>query len=1027
MHSSFATPPPITENAEQLYTQAAQKFLASLEDEAAWSPALATILGLLDNNLQKLERLLVTMFAKREAWLPLFGSGADVAHVLANLEDNLHEVRRETIAQVSHKIPVSEKQNLLSLSVFAGNILAGAGSDAPTTHCAELNTLPSDDDEGIIAWQGIVHWLFTAAGTWRKKLDKNCGFPAGENAEEKRLFKEKKQQAMALIESLQDEPGLQEALQDVRTLPSARYSDDQRKLLVAVIEILPIAGAYLGLTFKEKNAVDFTEVSLKARMAMGCLAEPSDLALALDYKIQHILVDEFQDTSPSQIDLLNALTAGWEVDDGRTLFCVGDAMQSIYGFRDANVGLFLRCIEQGLNNLPLQSLRLSSNFRSQAAVVEWVNRTFSQAFPQANDISVGAVSYSPSVAFDSSVEDNAVSVKILPEHATRNDEAEEVVRLVRQAQSESPEGSIGILVRNRPHIADIAPALDRAGVVYRAVDLEPLQNRSVIQDLIALTHALLRPTDRIAWLAILRAPWCGLLLHDLHCVANTCDASTPFMSLLQQAQLALTPRDKELKETSQADLFSQAPSPKSELSADGYGRLSRVVPVLTQAVAQRQRKSLRHWVEGVWLALGGAACLRSEQEGKDAQLFFSLLETLDENTVISGKDALETAIKKLYAQPDTRSDERLQIMTIHKAKGLEFDTVIVPQLQRNPRSDDPELLRWFERTTQNGKTALLLSAISSSGGAKDPVDQHLAVQKKKRDLNETCRLLYVACTRARKRLILLAQLREDEKSASGVKAPSAASLLAPIWPAVAGQIEHVDVVLPESVSDVDDKEVKPPPVLRRLPTAWQCPKVAYKNVLQDYVPYFSHDNMGDLPQQENHSSERLVGTYCHRLLKGLCAANLTVWQGAGDEAGGHRKKWQRELTALGVPISELDAAVAKVQRMLAAISHDEARHWLFTDGYSERKTEYEITSVNAGGVNHYILDLLIVDGDTTWIIDYKTGEPAAGHDREAYLSEALSTYREIMQHYKNAIQKMGYANVRLALYFPLMSSWIEYD
>ena len=133
--------------------------------------------------------------------------------------------------------------------------------------------------------------------------------------------------------------------------------------------------------FREEGAVDFTEVSLRALKALGTEQEPTDLTMRLDARIEHILVDEFQDTSLSQYALLHRLTAEWQPGDGRTLFCVGDPMQSIYRFRQAEVGLFLQAHERGIGHLTLEFVRLSVNFRSAAGIVEWVNHAFDNIFP----------------------------------------------------------------------------------------------------------------------------------------------------------------------------------------------------------------------------------------------------------------------------------------------------------------------------------------------------------------------------------------------------------------------------------------------------------------------------------------------------------------------------------------------------------------------------------------------------------------------------------------------------------------------
>ena len=131
--------------------------------------------------------------------------------------------------------------------------------------------------------------------------------------------------------------------------------------------------------------------------ALGQVDAPEDLALALGHRIQHFLVDEFQDTSYTQFELIEKLTAGWEPGDGRTLFLVGDPMQSIYRFRQADVSLFLKARLEGIGAIRLEPLTLSVNFRSRPGIVEWVNRTFESILPARDDLESGAVAYSPSV------------------------------------------------------------------------------------------------------------------------------------------------------------------------------------------------------------------------------------------------------------------------------------------------------------------------------------------------------------------------------------------------------------------------------------------------------------------------------------------------------------------------------------------------------------------------------------------------------------------------------------------------------
>ena len=188
------------------------------------------------------------------------------------------------------------------------------------------------------------------------------------------------------------------ALAALLALPPAAYTDTQWEVLSAMLELLPRAAAELLVVFGERGQADFTEIAQGAVRALGDADAPTDLLLSLDVRIKHILVDEFQDTSYSQWELLERLTAGWQCDqnggDGRTVFAVGDPMQSIYRFREAEVGLFLRARQTGLGNVPLEALRLTTNFRSQAGIVDWVNATFPRVLPAMEDEISGSVPYS---------------------------------------------------------------------------------------------------------------------------------------------------------------------------------------------------------------------------------------------------------------------------------------------------------------------------------------------------------------------------------------------------------------------------------------------------------------------------------------------------------------------------------------------------------------------------------------------------------------------------------------------------------
>ena len=620
--SGFGGQPKPGDDAEPAYRQAVHQLLSELEKDlptnqtydlfVAESMAgqsgmradLTRLLEHLDNNLQALESLLIALLAKRDQWL---GVVFQAQHTSARpyLEAVLRDIITDSLEAAYQTLELHGSE-LASIADWAATNLQ---ESAPHSHIASLygiTGLPEPTLDELDTWLALAGLLLTGGGTFRKSLTKNEGFPAAKENKDSAAFKSRFTEMVNTI--CEDQPDAVDVINELRNLPPSCYEDNQWELLDCLTRLLPRLAANLDLVFAELGETDFTAVSQAALTALGDEDSPGDIALQLDYRIRHILVDEFQDTASTQLQLLEKLTAGWQAGDGRSLFIVGDGMQSCYSFRNANVGIFLEARQQGIGNLSLEKLDLTVNFRSQSGVVNWVNQQFQRAFPAEDDISRGAVQYSSSNAFKAALEGDAVELYLSPfskadepnnyQDDDANDdmssgnrylaelqEAEAIAHLIKRLRTDYPDDSVALLARGRNHLQQIFPAMGRIGLSWQATDIDSLAQRMAIIDLTSLTRALLNPADRIAWLSILRAPWCGLDLHDLHRIANT--------NLGEQNPVA-KPGDFPII-WQQILLHEQV----TELSAAGTSALARFTPIIQAALATRQRKPLRQWLEGV--------------------------------------------------------------------------------------------------------------------------------------------------------------------------------------------------------------------------------------------------------------------------------------------------------------------------------------------------------------------------------------------------------------------------------------------
>ena len=968
----------VADDPDALYLEAARRQMGAAGQDAK-SPE-ARLLAHLDNRYASAVTLLADMLKARVHWLRRIMPMGPASGLREGLESALERQVYRQVGQLRQAFTDASRKTLAELIIVA---LRNSPGLADNFACTEERI---GDGETLEFWQFAAFLLLTKSGPqWRKKVSKATGFPADES---------RKTDMEDFLDALRDDDGLAIRLDEIKPLPRKAYPDEQWEVLESLLTVLPECAAQLKLVFAEHGEVDYPEVAIAALNSLGEPGEPTDLALFLDYRIRHILVDEFQDTSFEQVQMLKLLTAGWQADDGRTLFLVGDPMQSIYRFREAEVGLFMECTRNGLDagRIPLEALVLSTNFRSQQGLVEWFNDAFEKIMPRVEDLAEAKVRFSASVADKPALDGDAVSVH----PSLGNDEQAEattVARLAAAALAADPDGRVAILVRGRSHLRRILPALRRADLAFRTVDTETLAGRPVIQDLLALTQAMLHPADRGAWLAVLRAPWCGLSLADLLVLMGD-DRRTPVAELMESID-------------------------PDELSADGRVRLQRVRGPLLLSLAERGRYRLRASVENLWLALGGPAVLNEPADIENADSYFRLLEKLDHSGEPADLSRIEEKLGQLYAAPDPAADGRLQIMTIHKSKGLEFDTVIIPGIGKQPADMNRPLLRWLSVVAeQGGEEELLMAPLSATGDDGDPFFKLLKRLDEQRDLYETDRLLYVACTRAKKRLHLLGHATVTEKNPQARAANK--SLLRRMWPVLKDVYEQLPRE-PAAGSDGRPPYTQLP--LVRLPADWQLPVLPVVDTVSP-LPEGGEENAVAIKFDWAKEALRLIGLVVHAELELIGREGLDRWSRA--RVGKKKSHYKAQLLALGMPATDLDGAIGSVQESIGNILDDKKGRWIL-GAHREAGCEQALSGFLGGELVNVVLDRTFIDEKgTRWIIDYKTSSHEGG-DLDAFMDMQQQRYQGQLERYARVMNNLEERPVRVGLYFPLLKGWREWQ
>jgi len=962
------------DNAQPLYEEAVREFL-SQAGEGDVGRRIIQLLAHFDNRWSKVSELLVAMLGRRGDWGQLIQKGQDPSAAEATILATMRDLSGHRIANIAHHLSAD-----LDALLDAVNQAREHLEEPPLTLTADV--------ESLADWQAMVRWLLTSQFEWRKPggVNAKLGFPP--KSPHKAAF-------VSVLESISGNEALREALIELVHLPQLHGDSGAWERVVLVASLLPVLQAHLLLVFQRSGAVDHTHIALAAIQALGSDEFPTQLAQRLDYQLEHILVDEFQDTSASQAELLRRLMRGWEEHNAtgaapRTVFVVGDAMQSIYGFRYADVSLFLNAMRGQLAGVSLEPLTLTQNFRSRPEVVGWVNDRFSSLFASEDDPGFGRVKHvqADAIPVESDSEDAGVRLAIIQAESDEV-EAHYIAQEIALLRRRYPSQTVAVLVRAKTHASFIGDALTELNIPYTSDAIQSLLHEPVVTDLMSVCRWLANPADMVAALALLTGPWCGIALSSI--------------------SLLLAEHDERPLE-----LTSALEKPPANINTEDLARLHHLREALSWAETKRDRLSLPVWIEQIWLRLGGAYTART-RDMRCVEAFLSALRRAEQ--IGAGLDIgwLERELGGM-AMESPGDVDAVRIMTLHKAKGLEFDTVLMPYLHKRTRGLQGDLIRWHwhHKTQPPG----LLIAANDEIKTSDSLYNYLSFVQKKKDREELKRLLYVGITRAKCQCILSGRLEWEGDNPP--PKPPAGSLLEVL-------LEGAGVNKTKVITNADLIPVETPLLSDTMAGAEGRGRLAQARLRSgEYAPELSTGRQLAEPlHADEHRTERLIGTITHRVLELLASAETLPMPDDPQIAVWIERNTQR----LVLRPDRTQIICQRVQWLVAQTLSCDIGQWILSS-HPDSGVEMSLSCIEESEVKRYVIDrtFLNVSDGIRWVIDYKTGEPAAGEDLSAFEARQTELYQGQLHQYAHLLERYfasSEAPIKTALYFPATQRLVE--
>ncbi len=805
-----------------------------------------------------------------------------------------------------------------------------------------------------------------------------------------------------------------------------RFIELHNELIAIVIEKLDVTKKENLLTFNQawfyvgnllineyqqlkfaRNTLDFDDLEWYSYLLLNKQDNADWIQYKLDQRIDHILIDEFQDTNPTQwnliFPLLEELAAKLQ-QSTKSLFFVGDTKQSIYGFRRANPQLQFTASTWAKRHLNAELLETDLSFRSSPAIIDFVNRVFVNrgaalikefrahqavqndlwGYVQVNSLITPANNIEDQLEFRNPLLQARKNAEINCHYQEGQYVAKQINKLINNCTSIYENGhkrllhydDIIILTRSRIHSPQIELALREQGIPYTSISDNNFLKQLEVLDILALLTYLIQPHNDLALAQVLRSPCFGISDEDLMAIVSI-DANSWHEKLEVHAK------------NSSNSILSTAFE-----KLQNWRHMANRIPVhdLLDKI----------YFETNLLKRYSSSCTTAKKNHVLANLTYILQLTLDidagrYSSVQSFLDSLQklkaSEICTNNADIDQYDDKAVRIMTVHSAKGLEAPVVFVIDTGSSPSKQRPyqKIVNWPSSAKRPEQFFII--------GKKDTIDKKTQLRLKQqlsKDWNEELNLLYVALTRAKQYLFISGvQTKKDQDNC---------------WFSIIEQaLDDNGYNSKESIWTFTHGNL---PVIKGITEKKSLPE--NKSAFDFAKPFaITEVQLSEKNQTEIITEPIEHGILVHKLFE------LLTQQDIKDSSKLHREA-EFALTK-EISLEKFSTALEEVNN---CIHSPELKEIFVLNPEKEILSEVPVCYRENGQVLYGIIDRLIISDKTTWIIDFKTTAEVT----KSSIQQQAQHYRQQISNYFSAVKTMyPKKDIRASILFTSISALYTFD